>query len=63
MTWTTELPTENGWYWWRMNDEQPSIPLKILISDERPWVILHGGMALPASSYVGQWCKKPEEGE
>lgn len=39
MTWTTQQPTQPGWYWWRWrNDKDPEIVRISTGADNRLWM-------------------------
>lgn len=51
--WTTEPPTERGWYWWRYEPSHDAIPLQITMQSGTPHVIGIG--VYEALTCHGEW--------
>lgn len=66
MTWTTELPTENGWYWHRHSEECVSRAVHVQRAGNKQFVSIPRELR-PTNilDMKGEWQGpiKPEEGE
>ena len=53
-TWTSALPTEEGWYWWRQAPEMVAIPKHVI------WAPLYRELWAGADNSIaeqgGEWC-------
>ncbi len=63
MTWTTQKPTQPGWYWWRIYDDEPWQVVQVCVKGDR---IFHKriGSQFEIDTSKGAWSgpiKEPEE--
>jgi len=52
LKWTSELPTQEGWYWYR--DEDELVCLRLCLA-EAGLCVLYDGAFQPLDIFIGEW--------
>lgn len=55
MTWATEKPTKEGWYWWRANGKEDSIVRVTITEEGGPIIQFETGYTTYLSKVDGQF--------
>lgn len=55
LRWTTDQPTEPGWYWWQPTYSKPEVVFIQQISDTWPLTCDRAGYDTSAMPRVGRW--------
>ena len=66
LVWTSEPPTEPGWWWYDFNGEFGSTPTEVWVTTDEIWARPLGTISRPIHEWKGRWAgpiPEPRESE